>query len=194
MTRQEIIDFFDRLAPEWDSNLVHDDIKINAIFDYAGITKGVSVLDAACGTGVLIPDYLGRDVKKVTAVDISPKMIEIARKKISDPRVEFIIDNVETADIPEVFDRCVLYNAFPHFPNPRSLVCSLAGRLVRGGRLTVAHGLSREKINAHHNGRAGRVSMGLISENDLSRLFGEFFIVDVALSSDAMYVVSGIRK
>jgi len=194
LDKQAIIDFFDRLALSWDINLVHDDEKIGVILDYAGITEGVSVLDVACGTGVLIPDYLARSVKNVAAVDISPKMIDVARSKFSDLRVEFINADIEETDIPGMFDRCVVYNAFPHFPDPRNLVLSLAGRLIPGGRLTVAHSMSREAINARHSGIAGKFSIELMSESELSVIFGECFDVDTALSTEAMYVVSGLKK
>ena len=194
MNKRDIIDFFNKLAPGWDKDLIHDDKKISFILDRAGITKGVSVLDVACGTGVLIPDYLARDVKKVLAVDISPAMIAIAKAKFSDPRVEFLTADIETADLPEKFDRCVVYNAFPHFPDPRNLVHVLAEKLIQGGRLTVAHSMSREALNAHHSGTASKVSRGLMSESELSVLCETYFDVDTALSTEAMYIVSGIKR
>jgi len=194
MNKQDIIDFFDQLAPSWDTNLIHDDERIGVILDYAGITKGLNVLDVACGTGVLIPDYLSRDVKKVTAVDISSRMIDIARSKFSDPRVQFLNADIETLDFPEAFDRCVVYNAFPHFTDPQNLVRLLAESLMPGGRLTVAHSMSRKAINAYHSRGASKVSIGLMSESELSVLFGAHFDVDTALSTEAMYVVSGIKK
>jgi demethylmenaquinone methyltransferase/2-methoxy-6-polyprenyl-1,4-benzoquinol methylase len=194
VNNQDIIDFFDRLAPDWDTHLIHDDAKIGAILNYAGITKEVSVLDVACGTGVLIQDYLARDVQRVVAVDISPRMIDIARSKFSDPRIELLNADIHTAAISGLFDRCVVYNAFPHFPNPQNLIRSLAGRLTPGGRLTVAHSMSRETVNAHHSGQASKISVGLMSETELSALFGTYFDTDTALSSEEMYIVSGIKR
>jgi demethylmenaquinone methyltransferase/2-methoxy-6-polyprenyl-1,4-benzoquinol methylase len=194
MNNQDIIDFFDRMAPSWDTNLIHDDAKIDVILNYAGITRGVSVLDVACGTGVLILDYLARDVKNIVAVDISPKMIGIARSKFSDPRIEFVNADIHTTDIPGLFDRCVVYNAFPHFPNPQNMIRSLAGRLTSGGRLTVAHSMSREAVNAHHSGQANKISVELMGETELSALFGAYFETDTALSTEEMYIVSGIKR
>ena len=55
---------------------------IGQILDNAGIRPGVSVLDVACGTGVLIPDYLKRGAAQITAIDIAPEMVRIAREKI----------------------------------------------------------------------------------------------------------------
>lgn len=47
----------------------------------------MSVLDVACGTGVLIPDYLERGAAQVTAIDIAPEMVRIAREKFPQENV-----------------------------------------------------------------------------------------------------------
>jgi demethylmenaquinone methyltransferase/2-methoxy-6-polyprenyl-1,4-benzoquinol methylase len=54
--------------------------------------RGVSVLDVACGTGVLFPDYLARNVKSVTGIDLSPAMIDVAKVKYSDPRITLVAE------------------------------------------------------------------------------------------------------
>ena len=75
MNQQDVIAFFDRLAPGWDADMIRDDGIITTILDHAGICAGMDVLDVACGTGVLFPDYLQRNVGCLTAVDISPEMV-----------------------------------------------------------------------------------------------------------------------
>jgi len=194
MNKQDVIEFFDRLAPQWDADMIRDDAKIDAILDYGGITEGVSVLDVACGTGVLFPDYLARNVKEIMGVDISPAMIEIAKSKFDDPRVKVVAADIEDIVFPELYDRCMVYNAFPHFPDPTRLVENLARKLILGGRLTVAHGMSRAKLAEHHSGSATKVSIDLVSEKELALLFEPFFAVDVALSNDEVYVVSGTKR
>ncbi len=96
MNKREVIEFFDRCAPGWDAGTIRDDEKIGFILDMAGIKPGISVLDVACGTGVLFPDYLARGVSRVTGVDISPEMAHIAVTKLRDPRVEVLCGDVET--------------------------------------------------------------------------------------------------
>ena len=187
----DVIEFFDRLAPQWDADMVRNEETITRILDNAQVSAGQSVLDVACGTGVLIPDYLARGVSSVTAIDISPNMAEIARGKFAQPEVTVLCGDVETADFGRKFDRIVVYNAFPHFPDPRRLVERLAGLLEEGGVLTVAHGSSRETIDAHHHGSAKHVSNGLMHADELAEIFAEFLRVTAVVEDDAMYQVVG---
>ena len=190
---RDVIEFFDRLAPDWDAGMVRNEAVIARILDLAGVAPGKAVLDVATGTGVLIPDYLSRGVAGVTAVDVSPRMAEIARGKFAgDDRVTILCADAQEAAFG-VFDCILIYNAFPHFSDPEKLFETLSRQLRPGGRLTVAHGMSRERINAHHSGGAQHVSYGLMSAEDLAALMAPFVAVDHVLSDDSMYLVSGTR-
>ena len=189
---KDVIEFFDRLAPGWDGGMVRDEAVIAAILDAANVAPGAHVLDVACGTGVLIPDYLGRGAASVTAIDVSPQMIRIAREKFAgEDRVRFLCGDAQEWDFGRRFDCILIYNAFPHFSQPEKLFKNLSRQLRPGGRLTVAHGMSRERINAHHSGGAQHVSYGLMSAKDLAALMAPFVAVDQVLSDDSMYLVSG---
>ncbi|MBQ7281210.1 MAG: hypothetical protein IJR16_00370, partial [Spirochaetales bacterium] len=69
--KNEVIAFFDSLAAGWDADMVRNEDVIRTILDNAGVREGSNVLDIACGTGVLIPDYLFRGASRIVAVDIS---------------------------------------------------------------------------------------------------------------------------
>ena len=192
--KQAVIDFFDRCAPTWDAEIIRSDRKINIILDNARVGAGSRVLDVACGTGVLTPDYLARDVASVTAVDISPEMIRRARDKLRDDRVQFLCGDVETLDVGRDFDTVVVYNAFPHFPDPERLVAHLASLLRPGGVLTVAHGMGCAAIDGHHKGRASHVSRGLMSAQELAAIFEKYLTVTTVLSTEEMYQVAGEKR
>ena len=194
----EVIQFFDRLAPSWDADMVRNEDVINTILNNAGVEKGKDILDVACGTGVLIPDYISRGVASVMAIDISPKMVDIAREKylkdektISSTELSIICGDVETYDFEKHFDSIVVYNAFPHFPDPDRLIAGLAKKLKSGGILTIAHGMSREKINSHHKGSASHVSNGLMPVGILVGILAKYLSVDMYISDDRMYQVCG---
>ena len=188
---KDVIAFFDRLAPDWDAEMVRSDRIIASILDRAGVSAGKDVLDVATGTGVLIPDYLARNVASVTAIDISPKMAEIARSKFPPEQVTVLCGDAEETDFGRRFDCVVVYNAFPHFPEPERLIRRLASLLKPGGTLTVAHGMSREKIDAHHHGAASHVSNGLMRAEDLAAIFARCLTVTEQISDDQMYQVVG---
>lgn len=194
MERSDVISFFDTLAPAWDAEMIRNDEIINIILDCGEVSAGKRVLDVACGTGVLFPDYLNRSVKCVVGVDISPEMAKIAAEKHDDARVKVICADVQELEFDEKFNCVMIYNAFPHFPEPSKLLAYLASYLVPGGRLTVAHGMSRVKIDAHHHGSASKVSVGLMHENELASLMGEWFEVDTVISDDEKYIVSGVVR
>ncbi|MBO4411669.1 MAG: class I SAM-dependent methyltransferase [Lachnospiraceae bacterium] len=191
---QDVKEFFDRLAPGWDAAEIRDDGIIAEILDNALVTAGKDVLDVACGTGILVPDYLKRCVSSLTAIDLSPKMIAIAREKYRDTGVTFLTGDAEKADYGRLFDCIVVYNAFPHFPDPERLIARLSGLLKPGGTLTVAHGMSREKIDAHHKGPAMRVSNGLMTADALAEIFRKYLSVKTILSDDRMYQVVGVAR
>lgn len=192
--KSEVISFFDRLAPEWDANMVTNDTVINTILDNAGVKNGSNVLDVACGTGVLFSYYMDRNIGSLTAVDISPKMIEIAKEKYKDTDIDIICADVETYDFGKQFDSIVVYNAFPHFKDADILISVLANKLKNGGILTVAHGMSRDKINSHHKGTASKVSNGLMTADELSKVFEKYLTVTTVISNDSMYQVAGCLK
>ena len=191
MNKQDIIAFFDQAAPRWDGEMIKSDQIIGKILDGAGITAGQRILDVACGTGVMIPYYLDRQAAHVTGVDISPEMTKIARGKFPQANVDIICGDIEQLTLPEKFDAVVVYNAFPHFPDPDRLIATLSGLLKPGGTLTVAHGMSRAHIDAHHQGSANKVSKGLIHEDALAALMANHLTVTVKLSDEQMYQVAG---
>ena len=195
MEKKDIIEFFDRCAPTWDAEMIKSDVKIGRILDNAEVGADMDILDVACGTGVMFDYYLQRNVASVTGIDIAPEMAKIAaRKYANEPKVQVICGDVEEYAFDRKFDRIVVYNAFPHFPYPKRLIKILAGLLKEGGRLTVAHGMSREAIDGHHSGAASKVSNGLMDADSLKRIFDAHFDVEVVVSNRHMYQVSGVKR
>lgn len=194
MEKKDIIEFFDKCAPNWDADMIRNDEIINTILDNANVREGKEVLDVACGTGVLIPDYLARNIKTVTGIDISPEMANIAQKKFSQDNVRILCGDVETAEFAQLFECIVVYNAFPHFPDAEHLIKVLVSHLKQGGTLTVAHGMSRAQIDNCHAGSASKVSNGLMSEEELAEIFEKYLEVTVKISDENMYQVAGVLK
>lgn len=192
MDKKAVIEFFDHCAAFWDAEMIRNEEVIRAILDNGGIRAGIDALDVACGTGVLFPDYFSRGVRSLTGIDISPEMVRRARQKF--PGTEVICADVESFPFERRFDAVMVYNAFPHFPDPERLIGVLAGLTRPGGRLSVAHGMSRALLLSHHAGAASGVSLELPEAEALSALFSPWFDVDVVISNERMYQVAGTRR
>lgn len=194
MDIKEIKEFFNKYAPSWDDDMVINEDIIKTIFDDANIKEGNVILDVATGTGVLIPFYLKRNIKEVIGVDLSDKMIEIAKGKFNDKRVIFKCKDVNDLICNNYFDNIVIYNAFPHFCNPDKLIKHLSEMLKENGRLTIAHGASREKINKHHSGVANNISNTLMTGEELAKIMSKYLDVINIIDDETMYEVIGIKK
>ena len=194
MNKKDVIEFFDRCALSWDAEMIKDDGIIGEILDNARVGEGDSVLDVACGTGVMFDYYLSRGVKEVVGIDISPEMAKIAAEKFrAEKRITVVCGDVTEHTFARKFDRIMIYNAFPHFPDPDGLIATLSALLTEGGSLTVAHGASRAVIDGHHKGGASKVSVGLMSGDELADIFSRHLTVEQKIDNDRMYQVSGKR-
>jgi demethylmenaquinone methyltransferase/2-methoxy-6-polyprenyl-1,4-benzoquinol methylase len=104
-SRENISSMFDDIAVRYDflnhfftANLDRGWRK--KIIKYISVNniKSKIVLDLASGTGDMAIELLNLDPKKVYSFDISPKMLDIQRKKVSDERVA--IEVADSEDMP----------------------------------------------------------------------------------------------
>jgi len=99
-----------------------------------------SILDFACGTGYIaeqLLNNLSNPEIKITAVDISEKMIEEAKKRILDPRCSFVAqDGLEFLlyEIDNYYDAILCGYALPYF-NKKEVIPHLTRILKNGGTL-----------------------------------------------------------
>ena len=192
MDKETIRDFFNNFAPQWDNEPIAEKEIIDTVLDNGDIKENVDILDVACGTGVLFPYYLERKVKSITAVDISPEMVKIAKSKF--PQADVICGDAENFTFPHQFDAIMIYNAFPHFPEPEKVIENLSKHLKSGGKISIAHGLSKKELDEVHMKSAGKVSNILPECEELAEMLKPYFNVDIMISNDKMYQVSGIKR
>lgn len=192
MNKDTIKEFFNGFAPRWDNEPIADIEIINTILDNAKICENIDVLDVGCGTGVMFPFYLERNVNSITAIDLSPEMVKIAKSKF--PQADVICDDAENIIFDKQFDVVMIYNAFPHFPKPEKLIENLSKALKSGGRISIAHGMSKKELDEIHMKSAGRVSNILPESDELAEILKPYFNVDIKISSEKMYQVTGTKK
>ena len=101
----EVCEFWNSVADDWDIQVGDDgdsNRRLNSdpvLWNFVGDVRELRILDAGCGTG-----YLSRKLASqgaiVTAIDLSERMIEIAREKANQngQNINFHVDNCETMD------------------------------------------------------------------------------------------------
>ena len=192
MNKDTIKEFFNGFASTWDNEPIADTHIINTILDNANVCENIDVLDIGCGTGVMFPFYMERNTKSITAVDLSPEMVKIAKGKF--PQADVICGDAENIAFDKQFDVIMIYNAFPHFPSPEKLIENLSKVLKSGGRISIAHGLSKKELDEIHMKSAGYVSNILPECDELAEMLKPYFNVDITISNDKMYQVTGTKK
>jgi 2-polyprenyl-6-hydroxyphenyl methylase / 3-demethylubiquinone-9 3-methyltransferase len=102
---------------------------------------GQRVLDVGCGGG-LLAEALSRHGAQVTAIDMAPAMIEVARLHAHESQVavDYQLTSPEAyaARAPQPFDVITCMELIEHVPEPAALLASLAGLLRPGGDLFVS--------------------------------------------------------
>jgi ubiquinone/menaquinone biosynthesis C-methylase UbiE len=95
-----------------------------------------SLLDCGCGTAPMISLlYEKYPEKKYTGIDLTPKMIEMAKSK-NLPGVEFVVGDCENLPFEEnSFDAIICCQSFHHYPNVQDFFNSVYRVLRPGGRL-----------------------------------------------------------
>ncbi|MBW2466689.1 MAG: tetratricopeptide repeat protein [Deltaproteobacteria bacterium] len=126
---------FDRCAGTFERILVKDleyrtpELLFELVHPY--LTGELNVLDLGCGTGLGARLYRPF-AKRLTGVDVSPKMLEKAEEKKVYDRLE-IFDILQDWDFPQKFDLIYGSDVFVYFGNLDTIISSASSYLVRGG-------------------------------------------------------------
>ncbi len=147
-------DFYDALAPmfdvmtDWDARLATEGPFLAALLAEAGAR---SVLDAACGSGGHAI-WLAQHGYRPAGADVSPAMIDLARRKAESAGLDIPFSVADLAALPsaslpdsDAFDAVLcLGNSLPHLLTQAELVAALRGMaaVLRPGGLLVLQNLN----------------------------------------------------
>jgi 2-polyprenyl-6-hydroxyphenyl methylase/3-demethylubiquinone-9 3-methyltransferase len=100
--------------------------------------SGAPVLDVGCGGG-LLSEALAGEGARVTAIDLAPELVKVARlhKLESGVEVDYRLQSVESlaAELPGAFDAITCMEMLEHVPDPGAIIDACATLLRPGGRL-----------------------------------------------------------
>jgi len=192
--------YFDSIAGSWDGweDLPLAAARLGAGLEEFGLAPDETVVDVGCGTGNLTLALLARlsAAGRIIAVDLAARMIAEARRKVRDPRVDWLVADARRLPLPDrSCDRMIFFSVWPHIDDPGEAVRE-AGRVLRpGGRLHIWHLASREKINAVHASVEGPIRGDLlVPAFETAALVGRNgFAVETAVDGRDRYLVTASR-
>lgn len=134
---EDQIGYYERRAPEYDETSGLESVPLaelaGALDDFGPRGR---ILEVACGTGTWTGRLLAYS-EDITALDASPGMLELNRRRVNDPRVRYVTADVFDWEPEGFFD--VVFFAFwlSHVPTARfeSFWDVVAGALAPEGRV-----------------------------------------------------------
>src|SRR6516165_1602541 len=114
---------------------------VQPLLDAVSARAGLTILDVACGPGVVSARAAARGAK-TTGIDFSPEMIRLARQ--ANPELEFHISDVEQLPFDNAhFDAAVVNFGLHHFEHPQRALAEIRRVLRPQGRIAYTKWVSQ---------------------------------------------------
>ena len=134
---------FDRAAPTYDrvGDAYHRHFA-ERLVDLAALDRGASLLDVACGRGAVMRAAAARGVSRLTGIDVSPTMVELAAADLRAAGVtdaDLRVMDAENLDFPDAsFDAVIAAFALFFLPDPARAMDGFHRVLRPGGIVAVS--------------------------------------------------------
>jgi 2-polyprenyl-3-methyl-5-hydroxy-6-metoxy-1,4-benzoquinol methylase len=157
---------YNKIAEDWDMDHTRDEWWKEGLQKFTSLlSPGASVLDVGCGSGVK-SEILEKKGVKVTGIDFSEKMLEIARRRVPDEEF-LLVDLYDLSEFHRKFDGIFAQAVLLHFPknDVEEVIRLLIEKLNPGGYFYAA---VKER-------RSGERSEEMVKENDYGYEYERFF-------------------
>lgn len=167
-----IKNFFNKKAFSWDETTNHNLLLIEQLINKIDFNETDKILDVGCGTGVLEPFLLNKSNNKITAIDISENMIQIAKSKIEN--VNFICADFYTFNCSDKFDKIIFFDSYPHLIDKEKLLAMILLHTKIDSEVIIIHDIGKERLKKVHSEHAN-ISKELQNIQDESNIFKSNF-------------------
>ena len=132
-----------------------------------------NLLDVGCGTGNLLSLINTRYDTQIAGVDLTPKMLNIARIKLGDDADLKVADSEDLPFEDNKFDMVICTDSFHHYPHPENVLKEIRRVLELDGMIIIADPYTptplRQMVNLYFKlSRSGDVK--IYSESDIRNL------------------------
>lgn len=153
-----------------------------------------SVADIGCGTGSLLALFREAGLK-IAGVDISPKMVDLARKRLGEDADLSVADSEHLPWGDESFSLVVCVGSFHHYPAPLQALSEMRRVLKPSGHLIIADPTLPMVVRQLANlfiGFSGEGATRMYSKAELGSLLREAGFDQVArIDTDSSAIVLG---
>ena len=119
----------------------NDLIEIPQLFDLIGDVKDKEILDLGCGAGGHDRKLIEMGAKHVTGIDISTKMLELAKKDNPSDKINYVLMSMEDIDkLDKKYDLVVSSLAIHYIEDYDTLCKKVYNLLKDGGEFIFSHG------------------------------------------------------
>jgi 2-polyprenyl-3-methyl-5-hydroxy-6-metoxy-1,4-benzoquinol methylase len=157
---------FDNAAATWDMGDMRQRIAsetADTILRTIPLRADMDLLDFGAGTG-LLTFRLASSVRSVTAVDTSPKMLEVLRSKSTPGHlIKTECRDITQMPLSETFDGIISSMAMHHVEDTEAFLKTLHAHLRPGGFIAIAD-LDKEDGTFHTHGNEGVFHFGFDRE------------------------------
>ena len=155
--------YFNGLAGVWDNLPSPEDgpAGVRRFVQRSSVSEPRLILDAGCGTGVLLAALLERypNVGHVLEVDFAVDMLRENARKLPDPRASRVCADAMRLPVGAGrLDLVLCFGLLPHLEDIDAALAEFLRVLKPGGSLAVGHLMGSRELNAFHGSLEGPVS------------------------------------
>lgn len=175
---------YDAIASQWDAVrtiLSPAEARLLTLLSEQ-LSPGARVLDLGCGTGRPIAEYLAQRRFRVTGVDQSQNMLDLARRRL--PEHDWVLAAIETYSPMQEFAAVVAWDSMLHIPQSEhvGIFATVRACLSVGGRFALTVGGSEHAAFTDtmfgqqfaYDSHPPEVAMGLLRTAGFDVLHSEF--------------------
>jgi ubiquinone/menaquinone biosynthesis C-methylase UbiE len=189
--------FFDQAAEDWECRNYPPETRRRTedLIAELEIAEGMTILDAGCGRGILIPMLRERAGPRARLIALDSSASMLAGVADKDSRALALHARAEHIPLLDDYvDMVVCFSAFPHFSDHPAAVREFHRVLKPGGTAHVLHLASRETINRHHDMHHAVHGDHMPDESAMRAMFAGAGFIAVVLREDADRYCFSARK
>ncbi len=139
-------DSYNKIASSFNASRKRSSVSTSVLTFTHSLKKGAHVLDVGCGSGIPITKYLVEKGMRVTGIDISSQLLDLAASNV--PQGKFVKVSISAYQTDEKFDGIVAWDSLFHLqPHEHELVFEKLYKLLKEkGYLLFTHGGSKGQI------------------------------------------------